>query len=513
VRTAARTRTAPSAQPLGALLGLVLFGGTAVVALHDWLGVGGSGMDDFAGGHLYDAVVVAAGIACLFRARAVRRERSAWVLLGTAVLLWAAGEIYWTQAILGNPAPPYPSPADAFYLAFYPFAYAGLALLVHARADELEWRRWTDGAIAALGTAALGVAFVFDFVAHHTAGTGLEVATSLAYPLGDIAMLAMIVGVVALTDWRPGKTWLLLLIGLAFQVVADIAYTLQATDGVVPAGNWIDPFYLISAAFIGGVLWAPNAAPIGISEGFDRWREMVVPALFATVMVGLFAMQLFSAASNLSVVLWTATMAAVIARLAMGARENRRLLEQVRTDSLTGLGNRGGMQVDLEALLAHASERRPVALYLFDLNGFKRYNDTFGHPAGDELLVRLGGELRDAVGDDGAVYRIGGDEFCALLTSEADSFDAIAERAADALTAGDRGVEVTSSWGGAKIPTEAANPSTILQLADVRMYAQKESRRALPGAEPGEKQIEGSADLGSHRIRVRGPGDQHRRLV
>ena len=64
-------------------------------------------------------------------------------------------------------------------------------------------------------------------------------------------------------------------------------------------------------------------------------------------------------------------------------------------------------------------------LLLFDLNGFKHYNDTFGHPAGDELLSRLGGALRDAVGEDGTAYRIGGDEFCVLLTCAPERFDAV----------------------------------------------------------------------------------------
>ena len=67
-------------------------------------------------------------------------------------------------------------------------------------------------------------------------------------------------------------------------------------------------------------------------------------------------------------------------------------------------------------------------LYLFDLNGFKRYNDTFGHPAGDELLIRLGSALQAAVGEDGTAYRIGGDEFCLLLTCAEDRFDAVAPR-------------------------------------------------------------------------------------
>jgi diguanylate cyclase (GGDEF)-like protein len=200
-------------------------------------------------------------------------------------------------------------------------------------------------------------------------------------------------------------------------------------------------------------------------------------------------MQYYSATGGLSTVLWAATMTAVIVRLTMSDRENHRLLEEVRTDSLTGLGNRGRMEVELAATCERASDEEPAMLYLFDLNGFKRYNDTFGHPAGDKLLSRLGAALKTAVGDDGAAYRIGGDEFCLLLTCAEDRFEAAARAAIEALTASDRGVEVGSSWGAAAIPAEAGNPSAALQLADVRMYAQKESRRTadpsvhLPTAE------------------------------
>lgn len=490
-----------------ALLAIVLVGGTAVVVGHDWLGIGGQSFDDIAGGHLYDAVVFAAAIACLLRARAVPRERVAWLLIGAAVLCWAVGEAYWTALILDDPEAPYPSGADALYLAFYPLAWAGLAMLVRARAHELDWRRWSDAAIAALGTAALLAAFVFDYVADRTTGTGLEVATSLAYPLGDIVLLSLIVGVIALTDWRPGRTWTLLFAGLAFTIVADIAYSIQGVGGVVPTGNWIDPLYMLSAAALGAVLWAPVAEPIRGSERGGRRRELMVPALLAVVMVGLFAMQVVSAGGGLAAVLWGATMVAVVVRLGMSVRENRRLVEQVRTDSLTGIGNRGAMQLDLDALSAGAGTRRPVALYLFDLNGFKRYNDSFGHPAGDELLTRFAARLRDAVGAAGSVYRIGGDEFCALLDCDPERFDEVAKRATETLTESDRGVDVGCSCGGAKIPPEAANPAEALQLADVRMYAQKEARRGLAGADAREQQVEGVADFDSHGFGVLGPRD------
>jgi two-component system cell cycle response regulator len=461
-------------------LAILLLGGTAIVALHDWLGVAG-GLHFAIGGPLYDAVVLGAGVACLIKASDYAHERAAWLLLGSALLVWGAAEVYWTIFIEGNSSAPYPSPADIGYLAFYPLAYAGLTMLVRARAHEINWRLWMDGLIAALGTAALGTAFVFDFVAQKTSGTTLEVLTTLAYPLGDIAMLSIVVGVIALTGWRPGRTWTLLLAGLAALVIADIAYTLQSTEGTLPGGEWINPIYLIAAVCLGAAVWQPKeAAEITSPHGEDR-REIVVPAVFAAVMIGLFAMQYNSSAGGLSAVLWAATMSAVIVRLAMSDRENKKLLEQVRTDSLTGLSNHGRMQMDLEEECERASEDRPSILYLFDLNGFKRYNDTFGHPAGDELLTRLGQALKQAVGDDGTAYRVGGDEFCLLLNCEEERFGAVTRKAVKALSASERGVEVGASWGSAAIPQEAADPSAALQLADVRMYAQKESRRVAQG--------------------------------
>src|SRR5690349_9847862 len=316
-------------------LALLLLGGTVLATLHDWLGLA-PGLDFAITGPVYDAVVLGAGVACLIRASDYARERPAWILIGVAILCWGAGEVYWTAAIEGNPAAPYPSPADVGYLLFYPFAYAGLAMLVRARADELNWRLWMDGAIAALGTAALGVAFIFDFVAEKTSGTPLQVATTLAYPLGDITMLALVVGVVALTGWRPGLTWSLLLAGLSALVIADVAYTLQSTGATLPEGNWIDPIYLIAAVCLGAAVWQPaEAAGIASPRRDGRGREMIVPAVFAGVMIGLFAIQFFSTTTSLSTALWAATMTAVIVRLAMSDRENRQLLEQVRTDQLT----------------------------------------------------------------------------------------------------------------------------------------------------------------------------------
>jgi diguanylate cyclase (GGDEF)-like protein len=474
---------------LRAAIAVVLFGGALLVALHDWLGIGSSGLDDLVNGPLYDAVVVSAGLACLLKAEGAGRERAAWLALAAAVLCWGASEIYWTALLVDDPTPPYPSPADVGYLAFYPLAAAGVLLLVRARARELDWRLWMDGLIAALGTAALGAAVIFEFVADHASGTPVQIATTLAYPLGDVLMLSLVVGVVALTRWRPGRTWSLLLLGLAALVVADVAYTMQSTDASLPAGSWIEPIYLFAAVCIGAEAWQTRADTIQSMARFDGWRELTVPAFFAAVMIGLFAMQYFSRASGLTTVLWAATMIAVISRLGLSVRDNKRLLEQVRTDHLTGLGNQGRLQVDLAARCLRAAQE-PLTLILLDLNGFKRYNDTFGHPAGDAVLERMGAQLKEMLGADGAAYRIGGDEF-AVLTAVADGRNGpVAKRVAEALTASGPGFDLSAAWGTVTIPDEADAPTPAMQLADVRMYAQKESRQL---AHHDRIEIEGDA--------------------
>ena len=154
----------------------------------------------------------------------------------------------------------------------------------------------------------------------------------------------------------------------------------------------------------------------------------------------------------------------------------QRRLEQVFTDPVTRLGNRRLLAGDLGSRLAAATEDDPSVLMLFDLDGFKRYNDTFGHMAGDALLARLGTKLATAVEPDGTAYRLGGDEFCVLLRARGEDLDERVAAAAEALTERGDQFEVTASYGVALLPHEADDPDHAIQLADERMYASKRAR-------------------------------------
>jgi diguanylate cyclase (GGDEF)-like protein len=146
-------------------------------------------------------------------------------------------------------------------------------------------------------------------------------------------------------------------------------------------------------------------------------------------------------------------------------------------DSLTGLSNRRKLAQDLDLKLALASESAPVALLVFDLDGFKDYNDAFGHPAGDALLARLGRRLRTVAGAAGEAYRLGGDEFCLLAPAHDEHPERLARLGAAALSETGEGFVIGCSFGIALFPHEAASSEDALRLADRRLYASKQSGR------------------------------------
>jgi diguanylate cyclase (GGDEF)-like protein len=162
------------------------------------------------------------------------------------------------------------------------------------------------------------------------------------------------------------------------------------------------------------------------------------------------------------------------------AAENARLAiehhAEARTDALTGLRNRRALIDDLAVAIAAADSRRELVVALFDLDGFKQYNDTFGHPAGDRLLARLGGRLQSALAGAGTAYRMGGDEFCVLAPADPHGISPLIQLAADALSETGDAFHIGCSYGSALIPGEASSQEGALRQADHRMYQHKAGR-------------------------------------
>ena len=123
---------------------------------------------------------------------------------------------------------------------------------------------------------------------------------------------------------------------------------------------------------------------------------------------------------------------------------------------------------------------------MFDLDGFKRYNDTFGHPAGDQLLVRLATRLADVLRGQGTAYRIGGDEFCTLWTVSDTDGAALTTTAVGALSERGEAFSVGCSHGSVLLPTDTSDPEEALRIADRNMYIRKRTGRESAGRQSAD---------------------------
>ena len=186
--------------------------------------------------------------------------------------------------------------------------------------------------------------------------------------------------------------------------------------------------------------------------------------------------------SALAIVLLLLGFSLTLRRASCLARDKHALLEQTRldalTDELTGLWNRRKLFADLDELTRRPAGAEPALLGVLDLDGFKVYNDRFGHPAGDALLARMGEALRAALAADGAAYRLGGDEFC--VVAHGPDAAAVLERARTTLAERVGGPDVGCSLGTAWIAEDGATPDALLRTADARLYEDKRASRAAP---------------------------------
>jgi two-component system cell cycle response regulator len=432
---------------------------------------------------VYYLLLVASAVVCLARGVIVRAERLPWLLLGSALTLWTLGDLFYFFFLSAQDEIPIPSFSDVFYLGFYPVSYLALGLLLRARMRTFGMNLWLDGVIASLAVAAVGAALVFDTVLTTTGGSPMVVATNMAYPLADLLLLSLIVALWGLSGWRFDMTWAFVAGGFAAFALTDSAYLYETAVGRYVEGTVMDVGWPTALALIACSAWQPMTRLDHIRD--SSWQALTLPTFFAVTSLSLLVYDHFNRINSVALVLSTAAIGAVIVRMVLTFRERVRLLavtrEESLTDSLTGLGNRRRFVGDFELGLDEDTDTSPRALVVFDLDGFKPYNDSFGHAAGDALLGRVATRLTSVTAGFGQAYRLGGDEFCLLVTSAAVETPSLISWAADALKEEGEGFSVGCSYGAVDLPDEAVTLTDALRLADDRMYVHKQ--RKSSGAE------------------------------
>ena len=433
------------------------------------------------------AIELSGSALCLSRAFARRQGRGPALFLGLSLLSWTVGDVVITAQSIGGADPPSPSLADVFYLGFYPLAYVAVVLFMKGQAKRLTATNWLDGAIAGFGAAAACAAFAFHGVFHSSGSSSAGTIVNLAYPIGDALLLGLVVGGFAVLSGRRKLPWILLATGLAINVVGDASNLLHDSLGATSFGQFANAVaWPIAIVLMSMAVWI-RPAPVNplIPE---RRAGFLLPCLAAAAALGILLAGSFYSIGRVAIALATLTLLAVGIRLIVSVRGVESLSQerhrQSVTDELTGLWNRRYLFRVLDAFFAddEAGEAdRSLAFLFVDLDHFKEINDSFGHPAGDELLRQLGDRLQTSLRDTDLLVRLGGDEFAVvLIDGDADYAASVAERLTASLNQPFM-LDVVSATIGASIgialaPNDATDSARLVWCADVAMYRAKLGR-------------------------------------
>lgn len=446
--------------------------------LHKWGYVGGTALA---------ALLIAARVAL------VPTDRMTWSLIAIGLGLFACGDIYYVTVIATSPDPPYPNLGDLMYLPGYVFFIAGVAVALATRLRQPSLGNWLDAAIGVTAVLTFGLAVLLEPI-QASSGTTLEIVVNVSYPTMDLILMGMIMVVIALTGARLDRPLAGIVLALAALTAADVCFLRMSFAGTWQVGGVPELFWPLSSALFATAAWT-RASPARVVP-LTGMRAMVLPSVFALAIIGF---ELFGPDVRIAELVGGVGLVLVVVRMLIGVSENIHLADRLGLDPLTQLGNRSRLSADLSRVIAFD---RDVTLVLADLDGFKLYNDAFGHPAGDAMLRRLTSRLADAVGSSRA-YRIGGDEFCVLLNGNVHETWQAREQIVEALSEQGEGFRVGVSVGEVELPREAADPEQAIQLADQRMYATKDDRRNAQRTQDAhavliETQREARPDLGEH---------------
>lgn len=438
---------------------------------------------------VYPAVPLLAGVACLARGIRVRRDRAAWLLIGAGLVAYAAGTLVFYAVLLPSGDPPYPSVSDALWLLLYPAVIVGMALLVRARSSGFGMGVWLDGVVAGLGLASVSAALVFPRVVQGTGGPVAAVATNVAYPVLDLALLASAAGAMTTLSAWHNRSWRLLCAGFLAFSIADSWYLVQVATDTYQVGSLVDVSYLVACALIGLASKDRSADGPEPAPPDPQSRSFLVPGAFALLAIGVLAGNAHEEGMLLAISLSVAALSAAWLRTAVTVRQVVQLSDsrrQAHTDALTGLPNRRAFYEILEAAEQASpapgradGESHVASVLLADLDRFKEINDAIGHQLGDQLLREVSARFAGQVPEGGTIARLGGDELAlfvpGMTTAQAAQLSRqLLDTLREPFSIQDLSLHLTASVGitGVEAGTLV---NRVLAKADLAMYRAKES--------------------------------------
>jgi diguanylate cyclase (GGDEF)-like protein len=379
----------------------------------------------------------------------------------------------------------YPVPSDAIYLGSYALIGTGLLRMARSRRRKESLGVLLDAAIIASGAAVLAGVFVLAPIVEDSSLTLAGKLVSAAYPLADVLMLALLIRLWATPGTRSSAFWLLN-VSLASTLVGDVLWNFSViATGLGTSAVWNDVFWLIASVGIAATCWSPTIQLV--SEPLPARDQ---PGISQTRVVGLAAGLLLPAITLLldgfsggevqwvivglgSLVLSVLVVARMANLIGLVQVQAVQLAALARSDSLTGAPNRRTWDFELSRACQRAREMgTPLVVALLDLDHFKRFNDTFGHQAGDRLLREAVAAWSDQLSDGEVLARYGGEEFALLLPGQTLEQ---ARHHVDKLRRTTPGGQTFSA--GVAMWNPATEPSDAVAGADRAMYDAKRTGR------------------------------------
>ncbi len=429
---------------------------------------------------LMDGLLLAAAAIALLGAWRSKAERPSRFVLAAGISSYALAYVVYNVFLITEDLT-FPTVSDFMWLAFYPAAAICLGAALRREIRRKTWL-WLDAAVNALALVAVGWVFV---VAPATATAVTWESFTLgqsSYMVGDLALAGMLVALLTASGFRGSWSWALAAAGVVAMASADVVLAWLSSTGTDVTGMVVDPLWVTGMLLFACSCWFDGRRTRSREPSLESpVRAAVSPLVALAALIAVVMMSTDSFAEALVL----AGIGMVCLRLGITLRANRGLMndvrsaerawaEQARTDPLTSLGNRRALEAELSTRTASGE---PFTFVCLDLNGFKTYNDRFGHAAGDVLLRRMGIALATAVGSRGNSFRPGGDEFCVLLDGRIDRGQPPINDVLAALTEDGLGFAISAAYGIAAIPDEAQDAGAAERLADQRMYGHKRSGR------------------------------------
>jgi diguanylate cyclase (GGDEF)-like protein len=412
--------------------------------------------------------------------------KAAWLWFAAGQLLNVLGTL--AEAVIGRVLhlETWPSAADALWLSLYPALVIGLLLLIRRRTEGHDWGSLVDATTITTGLGLLSWVFLIRPVADDSSLSLVARVVSIAYPVGDILVLAMVTRLLVGAGSRT-LAFRLLAGALLLYLAGDATWAVINYVGLEPGPaatkllqmNFLTAYLLVGAAglhssvrevgepatrrtlrlspaLLGLLTLASLLAPAIL--GYQVWRHQVTDGV--AIVIG--SMTLF--------LLVVTRMAQLLRQI---ERQSKQLSQLTRVDDLTGLPNRRAWSAELPVAIERARrDQAALSIALLDLDHFKRFNDEYGHQAGDRLLKTATAAWSAQLRAVDQLARYGGEEFIALLPgATAELATGVLERLRAVRPAGQTFSAGVATWDGNETSEE------LIARADRALYQAKDAGR------------------------------------